>query len=79
MFAGPSLPLARDPARPLDRHRSGRRLSACLEFFGPAILVPLNPELPACPQVLTASLPGRQKLHRGSGPPSTVDRRLPAS
>src|SRR6476646_10466272 len=57
----------------------GRCLSDCLGFFGPAIPAPLFRELAACPQVLTASLPGRQKLHRGSGPPSTVDRRLPAS
>src|SRR4249920_2081251 len=42
-------------------------------------MVPLSRELAACPQVLTASLPGRQKLHWGSGPPSTVDRRWPAS
>src|SRR3954471_20850450 len=53
----------------------GRSLSDGLGVFGPAILVPLSRELAACRQVLTASLPGRQKLHRGSGPPSTVDLR----
>src|SRR3954453_1853555 len=51
-----------------------RSLSDGLGVFGRAILVPLFRELAACPQVLTASLPGRQKLRRGSGPPSTVDR-----